>query len=236
MALRYSFGLGEAADRIDAAIADVLASGLRTADIARGRRASSRPARWATRSSPPSSAARKGSVERRAAGRAARRSGLQHLGETRLAPRLGQAQSLDHAGERRLVDCRARRGADDAPAGPPTRGASRNAAQPRSPPPASVSAAHSIGPRGAGERFRRAEPFDRGAAGGRRLRRRDEQADRRPSPAVPPQLDPQRRAGAVETRRRSSASLRPGPARSRRVSWLIWSAFDALERERRRGA
>ena len=33
MALRYSFGLGEAADRLDAAIADVLAEGLRTADI-----------------------------------------------------------------------------------------------------------------------------------------------------------------------------------------------------------
>ena len=33
MALRYSFGLGEAADRLDAAIAAVLASGLRTADI-----------------------------------------------------------------------------------------------------------------------------------------------------------------------------------------------------------
>jgi 3-isopropylmalate dehydrogenase len=33
MALRYSFGLQEAAARIDAAIADVLAAGLRTADI-----------------------------------------------------------------------------------------------------------------------------------------------------------------------------------------------------------
>jgi 3-isopropylmalate dehydrogenase len=33
MALRYSFGLGEAADRLDAAIAAVLAAGLRTADI-----------------------------------------------------------------------------------------------------------------------------------------------------------------------------------------------------------
>src|SRR5471030_1595813 len=33
MALRYSFGLNEAADRLDAAIASVLASGLRTADI-----------------------------------------------------------------------------------------------------------------------------------------------------------------------------------------------------------
>jgi 3-isopropylmalate dehydrogenase len=33
MALRYSFGLGEAADRLDAAIAAVLAQGLRTADI-----------------------------------------------------------------------------------------------------------------------------------------------------------------------------------------------------------
>ena len=33
MALRYSFGLGEAADRIETAIADVLAAGLRTADI-----------------------------------------------------------------------------------------------------------------------------------------------------------------------------------------------------------
>ena len=35
MALRYSFGLGEWADRIDAAIANVLAKGLRTKDIAR---------------------------------------------------------------------------------------------------------------------------------------------------------------------------------------------------------
>jgi 3-isopropylmalate dehydrogenase len=34
MALRYSFGLGEAADALDAAIADVLASGTRTRDIA----------------------------------------------------------------------------------------------------------------------------------------------------------------------------------------------------------
>ncbi len=33
MALRYSFGLGEAADKLDAAIARVLASGLRTPDI-----------------------------------------------------------------------------------------------------------------------------------------------------------------------------------------------------------
>jgi 3-isopropylmalate dehydrogenase len=33
MALRYSFGLNEAADRLDAAIARVLANGLRTADI-----------------------------------------------------------------------------------------------------------------------------------------------------------------------------------------------------------
>ncbi|WP_342725579.1 3-isopropylmalate dehydrogenase [Bradyrhizobium sp. B097] len=33
MALRYSFGMGELADKVDAAIAAVLASGLRTADI-----------------------------------------------------------------------------------------------------------------------------------------------------------------------------------------------------------
>jgi 3-isopropylmalate dehydrogenase len=33
MCLRYSFGLGDAADKIEKAIADVLASGLRTADI-----------------------------------------------------------------------------------------------------------------------------------------------------------------------------------------------------------
>jgi 3-isopropylmalate dehydrogenase len=33
MALRYSFGLGQAADLIEKAIADVLAAGLRTADI-----------------------------------------------------------------------------------------------------------------------------------------------------------------------------------------------------------
>jgi 3-isopropylmalate dehydrogenase len=35
MALRYSLGLGEAADLLDKAIADVLGSGLRTADIAK---------------------------------------------------------------------------------------------------------------------------------------------------------------------------------------------------------
>jgi 3-isopropylmalate dehydrogenase len=34
MCLRYSFGLGEAADKVEAAIADVLSSGLRTKDIA----------------------------------------------------------------------------------------------------------------------------------------------------------------------------------------------------------
>ena len=34
MALRYSLGLGEWADKLDAAISDVLAQGLRTKDIA----------------------------------------------------------------------------------------------------------------------------------------------------------------------------------------------------------
>lgn len=34
MALRYSLGLGEAADLVEKAVADVLASGIRTADIA----------------------------------------------------------------------------------------------------------------------------------------------------------------------------------------------------------
>jgi 3-isopropylmalate dehydrogenase len=38
MALRYSFGLGQAADMIEQAIANVLAKGLRTADIAAGAR------------------------------------------------------------------------------------------------------------------------------------------------------------------------------------------------------
>ncbi|MFY9969480.1 MAG: isocitrate/isopropylmalate family dehydrogenase, partial [Roseiarcus sp.] len=33
MALRYSFGLNQAADRLEKAIAEVLAEGLRTADI-----------------------------------------------------------------------------------------------------------------------------------------------------------------------------------------------------------
>ena len=33
MCLRYSFGLGDIADKVEAAIADVLAAGLRTADI-----------------------------------------------------------------------------------------------------------------------------------------------------------------------------------------------------------
>ncbi|MGH6862691.1 MAG: isocitrate/isopropylmalate family dehydrogenase, partial [Methylocella sp.] len=36
MALRYSFNLGELADRLDNAISDVLDKGLRTADIAGG--------------------------------------------------------------------------------------------------------------------------------------------------------------------------------------------------------
>src|SRR6202040_2820584 len=36
MALRYSFNLGELADRLDKAISDVLEKGLRTADIAGG--------------------------------------------------------------------------------------------------------------------------------------------------------------------------------------------------------
>ena len=34
MALRYSFGAGEAADKLEGAIADVLGSGTRTKDIA----------------------------------------------------------------------------------------------------------------------------------------------------------------------------------------------------------
>jgi len=36
MALRYSFNLGDLADRIEKAISDVLGQGLRTADIAGG--------------------------------------------------------------------------------------------------------------------------------------------------------------------------------------------------------
>ena len=49
MALRYSFGLG-AADRLDAAIAAVLAAGLRTADIRDQDGPTVRRAKWATRS------------------------------------------------------------------------------------------------------------------------------------------------------------------------------------------
>ena len=49
MALRYTFGLGEQADRLEAAIAAVLAQGLRTKDIAQGPRRRSRPPRWAMR-------------------------------------------------------------------------------------------------------------------------------------------------------------------------------------------
>ncbi len=37
MCLRYSFGLGEAADKVEAAIASVLGNGLRTKDIAEDR-------------------------------------------------------------------------------------------------------------------------------------------------------------------------------------------------------
>ena len=66
MALRYSFGLGEAADRLDAAIAAVLAAGFRTADIrSEGEARPCRRAKWATRSSPNWRGAR--SAERRAA-------------------------------------------------------------------------------------------------------------------------------------------------------------------------
>ena len=51
MALRYSFGLGEAADLLERAITAVLASGARTKDIAAPpARTRSAPARWATRS------------------------------------------------------------------------------------------------------------------------------------------------------------------------------------------
>ena len=52
MALRYSFGLSEAADAVDKAIADVLAAGLRTADIAGEAAPGLDQPRWATRSSP----------------------------------------------------------------------------------------------------------------------------------------------------------------------------------------
>ena len=48
MALRYSFGLGDLADRLDAAISAVLGKGLRTADIKGGAHRPSRPRRWAT--------------------------------------------------------------------------------------------------------------------------------------------------------------------------------------------
>ncbi len=50
MCLRYSFGLGEAADLVEGAITKALASGARTRDIAgEGKRPSARR-RWATRS------------------------------------------------------------------------------------------------------------------------------------------------------------------------------------------
>ena len=150
---------------------------------------------------------------------------------------------MTHA-ERRLVDRRARRGADhasesaDARRKPERRAAAIAAARQRQRRPFDR-------PRGAGERLRRAEPFDRCAARGGRLRRGDEQADRRPSPVVAPRLDPQRRARAFDSPT-LSASLRPGPARSTRVSWRIWSAarlrapaparprIDGLARRRRR--
>ena len=56
MCLRYSFDLGETADRIEKAIAFVLDEGYRTADIAQETAAPSAPPRWATPSSPPSTA------------------------------------------------------------------------------------------------------------------------------------------------------------------------------------
>ena len=61
MALRYSFNLGELADRVETAISGVLAKGLRTADIAGGATADAyRPRKWATRSLPN---CKRGSVE-----------------------------------------------------------------------------------------------------------------------------------------------------------------------------
>ena len=55
MMLRFSLNQPEAADRIESAVKDVLASGLRTADIhSEGTTNVSAPARWATRSWPPS--------------------------------------------------------------------------------------------------------------------------------------------------------------------------------------
>jgi 3-isopropylmalate dehydrogenase len=50
MALRYSFGMVELADRVEGAIAAVLADGLRTGDIAKITASGSAPRRWARRS------------------------------------------------------------------------------------------------------------------------------------------------------------------------------------------
>jgi 3-isopropylmalate dehydrogenase len=56
MALRYSFNMGEEADRIEAAIAAALAKGLRTADIKSDGAKSSAPRKWAKRLSANSNA------------------------------------------------------------------------------------------------------------------------------------------------------------------------------------
>ena len=49
MALRYSFDLGDEADMLEAAVAGVLAEGLRTADLAQAEHISaSPPPKWAT--------------------------------------------------------------------------------------------------------------------------------------------------------------------------------------------
>ena len=201
MALRYSFGLGEAADRLDAAIASVLASGLRTRTSRAKAAASPRPAKWATPSSPPSSASAECSIER-PAGTPSRVLLLASAPRrNRPRARLGQAQSLDHAGERRLVYCCTCRAADQRP--PVRRRAARaaTAAQPRS-----RRRPASAPPTRSPPRRLRASRLAPSRSTRRRRRRRSPPRRRADPPAAVrrlsslPRLDPQRWALAPSTR------------------------------------
>ena len=118
MALRYSFGLGAAADRLDAAIARVLADGLRTPDI-RCRRLPPRLDARNGRRDRRRTAAR-ARLSRRVQPIAARQLGrrpfaaLHDLGEPRFAPGARQRTRSTRQARRRGLDLRARGGAGDA--------------------------------------------------------------------------------------------------------------------------
>ena len=196
MALRYSFGLGEAADRLDAAIAS---------------RAGERPAhrRHPLRGQPRRVDGRDGRRDRRRL--RARRLSAQSSGVRQPPRRAGPGFSTSAKPASRPALVRLNRSITQASAASSTvapDAAQTTPAQPaaarREPErrAAAVAAARQRQrrpfdrPRGAGERLRRAEPFDRRAAGGRRLRRGDEQAAPPPAArrrATPRPAKPRRR-------------------------------------------